>query len=231
VLVGTGPVAVRPGRARASCSPTRHAPEQPRRAWDNGKSSRVRARRCRATARGSTRSICPSAPAAPLGLAVHRTFVLIRAQVVPSFVPESANVTPAKAIWRDLIWLCQPKIPANRALRNRRSQVRILSGALPESEWVAVYRQDGRQRKESTATFRAARQIKIRRTAEEAARVAGPTLTARCTTPWCRCALASATRTAPVCPGSRPEGWCTSVPSASLEPRGFPASLGRPSMA
>jgi integrase len=44
------------------------------------------------------------------------------------------------------------------------------------SRWVAVYRQDGRQRKESTATFRAAREIKIRRTAEEAARVAGPTL-------------------------------------------------------
>jgi integrase len=44
------------------------------------------------------------------------------------------------------------------------------------SRWVAVYRQDGRQRKESAPTFRAAREIKIRRTAEEAARVAGPTL-------------------------------------------------------
>jgi integrase len=44
------------------------------------------------------------------------------------------------------------------------------------SRWVAVYRQDGRQRKESAATFRAAREIKIRRAAEEAARVAGPTL-------------------------------------------------------
>jgi hypothetical protein len=40
------------------------------------------------------------------------------------------------------------------------------------SRWVAVYRQDGRQRKESAATFRAAREIKIRRAAEEAARVA-----------------------------------------------------------
>jgi hypothetical protein len=44
------------------------------------------------------------------------------------------------------------------------------------SRWVAVYRLDGRQRKESAATFRAAREIKIRATANEAARVAGPTL-------------------------------------------------------
>jgi hypothetical protein len=44
------------------------------------------------------------------------------------------------------------------------------------SRWVAVYRQDGRQRKESTATFRAAREIKIRADAKEAARRAGPTL-------------------------------------------------------
>jgi hypothetical protein len=44
------------------------------------------------------------------------------------------------------------------------------------SRWVAVYRQDGRQRKEFAATFREAREIKIRRTAEEASRRAGPTL-------------------------------------------------------
>jgi integrase len=41
---------------------------------------------------------------------------------------------------------------------------------------VAVYRQDGRQRKEFAATFREAREIKIRRAAEEAGRRAGPTL-------------------------------------------------------
>jgi hypothetical protein len=41
---------------------------------------------------------------------------------------------------------------------------------------VAVYRLDGRQRKEFAATFREAREIKIRRTAEEASRRAGPTL-------------------------------------------------------
>jgi hypothetical protein len=41
---------------------------------------------------------------------------------------------------------------------------------------VAVYRQDGRQRKEFSATFREAREIKIRRTAEEASRRAGATL-------------------------------------------------------
>jgi integrase len=44
------------------------------------------------------------------------------------------------------------------------------------SRWVAVYVEDGRQRRRSAATFRAARQIKIRATAEEAARRAGPTL-------------------------------------------------------
>src|SRR5256885_7243512 len=44
------------------------------------------------------------------------------------------------------------------------------------SRWVAVYRQDGRQRKEFAATFREAREIKIRRAAEEASRRAGPTL-------------------------------------------------------
>jgi integrase len=44
------------------------------------------------------------------------------------------------------------------------------------SRWVAVYREDGVQRKQSAATFREAREIKIRRTAEEAARRAGPTL-------------------------------------------------------
>jgi hypothetical protein len=44
------------------------------------------------------------------------------------------------------------------------------------SRWVAIYRVDGRQRKEFAATFREAREIKIRRTAEEAGRRAGPTL-------------------------------------------------------
>jgi integrase len=41
---------------------------------------------------------------------------------------------------------------------------------------VAVYRLDGRQRKEFAATFREAREIKIRRAAEDASRRAGPTL-------------------------------------------------------
>lgn len=41
---------------------------------------------------------------------------------------------------------------------------------------MAVYRQDGRQRKEFAATFREAREIKIRRSAEEASRRAGSTL-------------------------------------------------------
>ena len=44
------------------------------------------------------------------------------------------------------------------------------------SRWVAVYRENGRQRRRSAATFRAAREIKIRATANEAARRAGPTL-------------------------------------------------------
>jgi hypothetical protein len=44
------------------------------------------------------------------------------------------------------------------------------------SRWVAIYRIDGRQHKQSAATFREAREIKIRRTAEEVARRAGPTL-------------------------------------------------------
>jgi len=44
------------------------------------------------------------------------------------------------------------------------------------SRWVAVYREDGRQRKQSAATFREAREIKLRRTAQEAARGAGSTL-------------------------------------------------------
>jgi integrase len=44
------------------------------------------------------------------------------------------------------------------------------------SRWVAVYRVDGQQRRRSAATFREAREIKIRRTAQEAARRAGPTL-------------------------------------------------------
>ena len=36
------------------------------------------------------------------------------------------------------------------------------------SRWVAVYLEDGRQRRRSAATFRAAREIKIRATAKEA---------------------------------------------------------------
>jgi integrase len=44
------------------------------------------------------------------------------------------------------------------------------------SRWVAVYRIDGRQRKESAATFREAREIKLRRSAEAACDAAGPTL-------------------------------------------------------
>ena len=44
------------------------------------------------------------------------------------------------------------------------------------SRWVAVYREDGRQRKQSASTFREAREIKMRRTAEEASRRAGRTL-------------------------------------------------------
>jgi integrase len=44
------------------------------------------------------------------------------------------------------------------------------------SRWVAVYLEDGRQRRRSAPTFRAAREIKVRATAEEAARRAGPTL-------------------------------------------------------
>jgi hypothetical protein len=44
------------------------------------------------------------------------------------------------------------------------------------SRWVVVYRHDGRQHKQSVGTFREAREIKVRRTAEEAVRAAGPTL-------------------------------------------------------
>ena len=44
------------------------------------------------------------------------------------------------------------------------------------SRWVAVYREDGRQRRRSASSFRAAREIKGRADAEEAARRAGPTL-------------------------------------------------------
>src|SRR5436190_2677854 len=44
------------------------------------------------------------------------------------------------------------------------------------SRWVAVYLEDGRQRRQSAPTFRAAREIKVRATAREAARRAGPTL-------------------------------------------------------
>jgi hypothetical protein len=43
------------------------------------------------------------------------------------------------------------------------------------SWWVAVYLEDGRQRRRSAPTFRAAREIKVRATAEDAARRAGPT--------------------------------------------------------
>src|SRR4051794_27531481 len=44
------------------------------------------------------------------------------------------------------------------------------------SRWVAVHHQDSRQRKKSAPTFRAARELRIRATAKEAARRAGPTL-------------------------------------------------------
>lgn len=44
------------------------------------------------------------------------------------------------------------------------------------SRWVAVYLEDGRQRRRSAPTFRAAREIKVRAAAHEAARRAGPTL-------------------------------------------------------
>src|SRR6476660_3294866 len=44
------------------------------------------------------------------------------------------------------------------------------------SRWVAVYLEDGRQRRRLAPTFRAAREIKVRATAREAARRAGPTL-------------------------------------------------------
>ena len=44
------------------------------------------------------------------------------------------------------------------------------------SRWVAVYLEDGPQRRRSAATFRAAREIKIRTTAREAERRGGPTL-------------------------------------------------------
>ena len=44
------------------------------------------------------------------------------------------------------------------------------------SRWVAVYLEDGRQRRRSALTFREAREIKVRATANEAARRAGPTL-------------------------------------------------------
>jgi hypothetical protein len=44
------------------------------------------------------------------------------------------------------------------------------------SRWVAVYREDGRQRRRSAPTFREAREIKVRATAQEAARRAGATL-------------------------------------------------------
>lgn len=44
------------------------------------------------------------------------------------------------------------------------------------SRWVVVDREDGRQRKESVATFAAARELKVRRRAEAAARHRGPTV-------------------------------------------------------
>src|SRR5277367_163608 len=43
------------------------------------------------------------------------------------------------------------------------------------ARWVAVYLEDGRQRRRSAATFREAREIKVRATAQEAARQAGST--------------------------------------------------------
>jgi integrase len=44
------------------------------------------------------------------------------------------------------------------------------------SRWVAVYLEDGRRRRRSAPTFREAREIKVRATAQEAARLAGATL-------------------------------------------------------
>ncbi len=44
------------------------------------------------------------------------------------------------------------------------------------SRWVVVYHEDGRQRKQSVATFAAARELKVRRRAEAAARRRGPTI-------------------------------------------------------
>jgi hypothetical protein len=44
------------------------------------------------------------------------------------------------------------------------------------SRWVAVYLGDGRQRRRSAATFREAREIRIRGIAQDSARRAGPTL-------------------------------------------------------
>lgn len=44
------------------------------------------------------------------------------------------------------------------------------------SRWVAVYLEDGRQRRRSALTFREAREIKVRATAQEASRKAGPTV-------------------------------------------------------
>ena len=48
------------------------------------------------------------------------------------------------------------------------------------SRWVAVYVENGRQRRRSAATFRSARELKLRATAREAARRAGPTLHQLC---------------------------------------------------
>jgi integrase len=44
------------------------------------------------------------------------------------------------------------------------------------SRWVAIYVEDGRQRRRSAVTFRAARELKVRADADEAARRAAPTL-------------------------------------------------------
>ncbi|MCW3046714.1 MAG: hypothetical protein JWO74_998 [Solirubrobacterales bacterium] len=44
------------------------------------------------------------------------------------------------------------------------------------SRWVAVYLEDGRQRRDRRRRFREAREIKVRATAQEAGRRAGPTL-------------------------------------------------------
>src|SRR5881397_3689191 len=89
------------------------------------------------------------------------------------------------------------------------------------SRWVAVYLEDGQQRRRSAPTFRAAREIKIRATAREAARRAGPTLHSYALE-WVdhyagrgvhdvSSTIAPAASTA-VC--SSPTRWCTSRPKS-----------------